>query len=610
MALPPIYKIHPAIGVARLGDAASFFIGPETPGLRPIGDPPGTKVPPYKDGGRIKPQAARFRIFEYRDNGSGAYMVGQEVTLTDKDVKIVWTVRLANRKASFFTFGGMAGEDRAQLRRRNDGFRSDRRKLEIDPGQRSVSGKSAKPQSFTKGTSKNPARESWPDPSPVPAITTLGSILTDADGRLLVLGGRGDSGSQPGSAAIATYANNDGWFDDVSDGPVTAQLLIKGKAVTVVPAWVVCPPPDFAPQLTSVVTLYDLLFDVAARSLTLPTNEAAYLSGGARANLGKIAADFRKAGKAELSSYLPDWLDEVYPILYRAAASMFLAKQAVGQHGTLIRWAALSSNAAKDQAARQGVLAWVRTPDAKPTDTFPYMPKLLGDEPYPLTGGVSHQHVRLTVTPTQFAILKQWVAGKFVPPPPGTFLPPPPPASTITPEGLDRAALDGCVGGAFFPGIEVGWQIRNPALFLEPFRIKHGAPTTYRGDSGALRAGHFTRQMALPWQADFLQCKTEDGTGPFLGMAGWGWWPAQRPDFVFPTETSFKAKPPAPVAWHRATKGGLATAWATGFPTRGGGRDTSTPSYDEMLANWRKFGFVVESVPFLFLETEREKDVP
>jgi len=85
-----------------------------------------------------------------------------------------------------------------------------------------------------------------------PRIETLGPLATDGNGRLLVLGGKGESGSVPGASAITSYANNDGWFDDVSDGPVTVYLALKGKPVAVVPAWVICPPPDFAPHLTNV----------------------------------------------------------------------------------------------------------------------------------------------------------------------------------------------------------------------------------------------------------------------------------------------------------------------------------------------------------------------
>ncbi len=61
-------KIHPAIGIARIGISPdAYFIAPEIPGRieTPIGG--------YKDAGdrnsgtppRVKRQAARFRIFAY-----------------------------------------------------------------------------------------------------------------------------------------------------------------------------------------------------------------------------------------------------------------------------------------------------------------------------------------------------------------------------------------------------------------------------------------------------------------------------------------------------------------------------------------------------------------
>lgn len=91
-------KIHPSIGIARLGSASTFFIGPEIPGLRPAGEQPGTKVPPYKDGGKIKPQAARFRIFEYLDK-NGEYNVSREVSLAKKDVtNLKWTVHIRSMR--------------------------------------------------------------------------------------------------------------------------------------------------------------------------------------------------------------------------------------------------------------------------------------------------------------------------------------------------------------------------------------------------------------------------------------------------------------------------------------------------------------------------------
>lgn len=81
-------KIHPAIGVARLGNSPDeFFVGPER--LWDPPDPPGG----FKDtNGRVKRQAARFRVFAYHDDRSIR-------ELTVAEAAITWTVHLANKKA-------------------------------------------------------------------------------------------------------------------------------------------------------------------------------------------------------------------------------------------------------------------------------------------------------------------------------------------------------------------------------------------------------------------------------------------------------------------------------------------------------------------------------
>ncbi len=60
------YKIHPAIGIARLGNSPDeFFIGPEKPRELPMPDGG------FKDSQlRVKRQAARFRIFAHYEGSS------------------------------------------------------------------------------------------------------------------------------------------------------------------------------------------------------------------------------------------------------------------------------------------------------------------------------------------------------------------------------------------------------------------------------------------------------------------------------------------------------------------------------------------------------------
>lgn len=593
---PKIYKIHPSIGIARLGnaDADKFFIGPETPGLRATGEPPGTAVPPYKDGGKIKPQAARFRVWEYEKVGS-KYAPTREITFDEGDIdKIEWTVHLANRKASFHEFEGGAGERRPPKPIRNAGVpAADRpKKLEIDPGERKILGKNKTGIKFDKGTSANPAAETWPANGGVLIINYLGELRTDDKGRLIVIGGRGKSDKATGAAPIAHYANNDGWFDDASDGPVKAKITIKEivggveqkRDVQALGAWVLVGPPDFAPPVGNIISMYDLLYDVAAREMDLPTDDSRF--DGPLKSLKAINLELHRKGRNELKDYQVSFNDEIYPILQRAVDARSLFEKAKAAHVTIggdpTYWTYLSDPTPAGEGLRRMVFARLRRPPGAPGTTSGDMPRLNGDENFM----PADARYRAFVTHTQYSILRQWARGKFVKP---SVTPPTPPSGpNITPHGLDQAALENAVGGAFFPGIEASWQIRNHLLFSEPFRLNHAAKSRYPGESAlTIGAGHFSRQMALPWQADFLQCRA-DPPGDY------GWWPAQRPDVVH--RNAADAAAGVVVAWDRAT----APLWPSGG---------AIPDYDEMLKNWFKFGFVLR-VGGQLIETERATSIP
>lgn len=125
MAKIATIKIHPAIGIARLGNSPDkYFIGPELPG---VNEPPKGG---YKDSKmRVKRQAARFRIFGYGADGN----VVKEITAADADIK--WTVHLANKKAAWKKFDGL--NPNASLR---NAAEKNRNKLIIDPGERTITG--------------------------------------------------------------------------------------------------------------------------------------------------------------------------------------------------------------------------------------------------------------------------------------------------------------------------------------------------------------------------------------------------------------------------------------------------------------------------------------
>src|SRR5258708_1369953 len=205
-------RIHPAIGIARIGNSPTeYFIGPEVP--NPVPPPPGG----YKDPqGRLKRQGAQFRVYGYDAQGQ---VVAE---LTAANAEIAWTVHVANKKAAWYDFVVAldipeAADTHAPLRNAWVSA-ADRHKLIIDPGPRSVSGRNQKSAPFSTGRFFD---------TPV----DLGELLTDADGRLIFLGGRGVSGSPFPGNTMTTFANNSGWYDDISDGPVTAQVKVGGRTI-------------------------------------------------------------------------------------------------------------------------------------------------------------------------------------------------------------------------------------------------------------------------------------------------------------------------------------------------------------------------------------------
>ena len=116
-----IYRIHPAIGVARLGNSLDeYFVGPESPGVVPslvAADAPPDRHPTRRDAqGRIKRQGQRFRIFEYGLDDAGKVIRSREITLDDAD--ITWRVHLANRKAAARNFDA-EGKRNPVIRRPN-----------------------------------------------------------------------------------------------------------------------------------------------------------------------------------------------------------------------------------------------------------------------------------------------------------------------------------------------------------------------------------------------------------------------------------------------------------------------------------------------------------
>ena len=222
------YAIHPGIGIARVGDSPDdYFVGPEVPGGAPLPVKPessGASDGSYKDArGHVKRQGARFRIFETTFDDSGQRREVREITAAEAQIE--WTVHLVNAKAAAPRFTYNAAE---AVTRRNAGIPE--HQLVIDAGSVRIAGSG---QGFTRLAGAFQGLD-------VP----LGDLLTDRDGRLIVLGGFGSSRSVP-ARPVRDFVNNDGWCDDVSDGPVRATIRLNGSGnrIEAESAWVIVAPP-------------------------------------------------------------------------------------------------------------------------------------------------------------------------------------------------------------------------------------------------------------------------------------------------------------------------------------------------------------------------------
>jgi hypothetical protein len=422
-------QIFPSIGIARIGNGPEWFLGPELPSPAPPPAPPGGT---YKDAlCRIKRQAQRFRLWGFFSDGSD-----RELTSADGD--ITWTVHLANAKPTVT----------------NEGV--------IDGGLQTLHGPGSS-ATFT-GTFAG-------------VSVPLGEAHTDGEGRLIVVGGFGKSENPTDPSSTPSFPNTPGWYDDVSDGPITARISIAGTDHDAQNgAWVICPPPRFAPTTYAITTLYDTLRQLAITTHQLP-----------------------QPGQ-------PVFTTDVYPILQRALGMRWVTAFtfSAGDHDTLAVFAP-PGGAGDTLANRQAVFARLR-----PAGNMPL-----------LNNGQNSSQLQ----DFQHTFMQQWSNGQV------TADWPPAVPGTITPDGLTRAALEACVGSAFEPGIEAGGipQGNPPSKnildlpFVEAFRL----------DQSQVAAGDVTKGMARPWQGDFMLC-----SGPVSQTAVdsdvSSWWPSARPISIYP----------------------------------------------------------------------------
>ena len=203
------------------------------------------------EDGEIKRQAARFRVYAHLKDGA-------VVEVTAASARIEWRVAIANLKAGWYEFNqamdlprGLSRE--ARQRNRKLSPPGGRAALDIVPKPRSIEGRNAAAVAFDDGAF-------WGKK------VYLGELRTDADGRLLFLGGRGALRPSSRDMKPTTFANNDGWHDDVADGPVRATVTFPGaKPIEAEPGYVAVTPPNYAPGVSGVVTMDDVVRETFQR---------------------------------------------------------------------------------------------------------------------------------------------------------------------------------------------------------------------------------------------------------------------------------------------------------------------------------------------------------
>ena len=626
-----LYRVHPAIGIARVGNSDEYYIGPETAAGLPLPGQPdnnpargGLPINPdtnatitSKDlrdaNGAFKRQAARFRIFQYSPENLSSYPSGQgsEIqigsTVNGKKVNdIIWTVHIANKKANTYVLvedppnAGIVAYENGQLpliRNPREGSNlSDPTRvarLTIDPGPRTISRASAGSVKFDKATTASYYElgtgikqlgnytKTFPGDSfdqlycPAGPIDTLGELRTDKQGRLLVLGGYGRACGWGGSPTPLDHdVNNDNWFDDASDGPVSAVLVLDDGSVQQVQggAWVVTTDPSYAPQTLNIVSLWDDMYDTWARKLAL-------------------APDLYDANKGGFqTAYQPSFPDELNPIFQSVALQHWninLNKGAIAAH---LAVGAIDATTDPSTSVLNPITTYIRDPNdpAQWSVGPPLMPGSLGD---------SNQDF-LVISKTQYFFLQQWQNNSFSPSPGPTLGPG---------EYLDKVVLQNCLGGRFSPGIDLTFIVRDPDFYIKdwqtsgPFRVKpkplaydsvqkglplltEGYVPLHTGNAGA-EPGDVSKFMAIPWHTDYNSCATHPPTAnPTAGETLFWSWPAQRPVAVYPAKFNPSGTP---------TK----QLWSV----RGAGTESPYPQnwgrYQDrinIVLNWSRIGVVVQ----------------
>jgi len=625
-------RIHPGIGISRVGNSDEYYYGPQAPGE--VVDPGGSAGPgpgggSYRDDQmRLKRQAQCYRIYAYDADDQ---LVGELNAESAGVAEIDWRVHVRNMKAANYAFQGAYLFNPDDLR--NPTIQPglppiERDQLIIDPGAQNIGSKSTAPVFLTgdcfTGISEGelpgylryrgctPADPSKPvkvQYSPATGIE-LGQLHLDDKQRLVFVPGPGNAQcvttpevelSNPSEACDPpngpdpddpltnqfAYFNVPGWWDDTCGGEIDATVtLIDGTVLStrdgVTPenpvgtrnasngAWVVSAPPKYSPYMYHVVSILDRVFEAFP---------------DADPNKGKPTEFYR----------------DVYPILSRAINYGWVSAEAAGvdpatrnmahgpkQAGNLLskeNLAKFTDNSTATQAARQQIYNLMRyaengtllatLPKDPPPATACLPPRKAGDGP------VSRGNKMPKLWGTGGKPLQNQQLGNNLP---NQYL-------SLTDWQLARMA-DWASNNFVTGSLQKPRPLDEYPLAEQPLAMDCAAlePTIGGGFhpgiefpyliaypqkfAEAFRVAQDTEPgsvaafMSSPWHGDYWSCNT-------------AWWPVQRPDIVF--------------QYDEATQTRTYKEWFRGYDETGKPL-SSTDGYDQMVYAWPKLGMVLPKI--------------
>ena len=665
----PKFRIYPPLGIARVGNGPAHkdnvIFSPEVP-WENIYD---TDLKYLTETGEIKKQAQRFYIYECDEFGKPVCPISSE------DYDIQWSVEVANKKPYWYVFNNsldlsivsdnynlsptfyekaIAPAKSATQRNPNtldqskrvEGGHDYRKELVNSPGKVSVSASS--PRQVIHGQFPYPlSGESKLAKSMnlSPQQVDLGTIEYDVDGTLIFYAADGISAALNPSDLNTDFADNSNWYDDICDGRVTAVITSKTSSEQYslvdahAAAWIATAPPDYAPQIQPIATLYDMV-----------------------------------AGTDTQNDYQTD-LSLVFPFLYRLYRMQwvnlgdFLApsfKEMIDQitaQGDFQYLYRKGPDEEKGKAIRQRIFKAFRDP-AYPYDNEPVIPSKENTSienrgsgtsplklPYYPGDGIGYPGSPaqwLAIPPLLYRQFEKWRNGEFVSPP-GNYKDMDALGHYYRAQFLEgaqdparrpflmtQAIFETLYGGGFHPGVELTWPMRHRQMYAEneivfadvtpgnsfyglrEVRLNAASESEqaeiFYNDFGLsmssedirdslipdnekhwlwrITPGDLTKWMGIPWQSDAGSCQAvyikQDYPIP-------AWWAANLPVFVLPEDSYQKLKEPNILEDTKRSIYGNRLAWLhtsdlgyVGYHASG----SYTAGLINMVYKWKNLGMV------------------